>query len=174
MGSDVNNVLLEGKVSDHPEFEKDGKGVEICRFNIACIRYPPGGGTPEVNFFVVSSRDRLAETMRKTLGKGRQVRVVGRLRQERWDTDQGEKRSKVIIYAENIEFMADTFTKDEKKKPSIRATGDGNIFSITGRASAALRENGEGGLVSIMQKRVTASHSYQEALEVILEYVDMV
>jgi single-strand DNA-binding protein len=103
MKNDLNSILLEGRVSNHPEYSKDGKGVTICRFDVAVTRYPPGGGTPEVSFFVVSVRDRLAETMRSVLQKGLQVRVVGRLRQERWEA-KTEKRSKVIVYAEHVEL----------------------------------------------------------------------
>lgn len=36
--------------------------------------------------------------------KGRGVRVVGRLRQERWEDKEGGKREKIIVVAEHVEF----------------------------------------------------------------------
>lgn len=38
------------------------------------------------------------------LKKGSQLQITGRLRQERWTDDQGNKRSQVVIVAENINY----------------------------------------------------------------------
>jgi single-strand DNA-binding protein len=36
--------------------------------------------------------------------KGRGVRVVGRLKQDRWTGPEGQARSKILIVAEHVEF----------------------------------------------------------------------
>lgn len=48
---------------------------------------------------------------------------------------------------------------------------DGNIFSIMGRASALLREAGQGDQAKEMAGRVTSAGSYDEALRIVSEYV---
>jgi single-strand DNA-binding protein len=42
--------------------------------------------------------------LRESLSEGRGVRVVGRLKQDRWTGPEGQARSKVSIVAEHVEF----------------------------------------------------------------------
>jgi len=59
------------------------------------------------------------------------------------------------------------------KKPRMELFGhDGNIFAIMGRASALLREAGQGEQAKEMIGRVTSSHGYEDALLIISEYVE--
>ena len=56
----------------------------------------------------------------------------------------------------------------------IRLTGeDGNIFAILGRVRQALRRGGHPELVDEVTAAVTSSHSYEEALARIMEYVEV-
>ena len=48
------------------------------------------------------------------LKKGRGVRGVGRLKQDRWTSPEGQARSKIQIVAEHVEF-----------KPQVKKNGDG-------------------------------------------------
>ncbi len=60
-----------------------------------------------------------------------------------------------------------------RQKPTMSLLGmDGNIFAIMGRASALLKEAGQGDLVSHMTQRVTTCGDYYKALNIISEYVD--
>jgi single-strand DNA-binding protein len=68
----------------------------------------------EVSFFEVTTWSRLAEVCGEYLKKGRGVRVVGRLKQDRWADPEGKTRSKVTIVAEHVEF-----------KPQLKKDGDG-------------------------------------------------
>jgi single-strand DNA-binding protein len=53
--------------------------------------------------------------------KGRGVRVVGRLKQDRWNDANGKQRSKVTIVAEHVEFRPE-FKREETGEQSD--TGD--------------------------------------------------
>jgi single-strand DNA-binding protein len=57
-----------------------------------------------VSFFDVETWAKLAENCYNHGRKGRGVRVVGRLKQERWNGPDGKPRSKVAIVAEHVEF----------------------------------------------------------------------
>lgn len=60
------------------------------------------------------------------------------------------------------------------KKIRVKLTGeDGNIFSIMGRVSRELKRNGQSSEAEEMCKRITHSHSYEEALSIVMEYVDV-
>lgn len=59
-----------------------------------------------------------------------------------------------------------------KEKPVMELAGqDGNVFSILGRASGLLRRAGMENEVKEMSSRVMACGSYDEALQIISEYV---
>jgi hypothetical protein len=59
-------------------------------------------------------------------------------------------------------------------KPRCKLIGtDGNIFALMGRVSKTLREAGLEDKVTEMQNRVTSSQSYDEALCVLNDYVEV-
>lgn len=61
-----------------------------------------------------------------------------------------------------------TFTK-----PAVQLTGtDGNVFALVGRCSRALKTAGLRAEADEMTERVFAAGSYDEALQVMLQYVD--
>jgi single-strand DNA-binding protein len=62
------------------------------------------GFEKETSFFDIETWGRLAESVNKNGRKGRNVRVVGRLKQERWQNAEGRQMSKVVIVAEHVEF----------------------------------------------------------------------
>jgi len=64
--------------------------------------------------------------------------------------------------------------KMEKNKPKCKLIGtDGNIFALMGTVSKCLKQNGMGDKVAEMIKRVTSSESYDAALIVLMDYVDV-
>jgi hypothetical protein len=60
-------------------------------------------------------------------------------------------------------------------KPRCKLSGtDGNIFALGARAGQALRKAGQDAdVIQEMQHRILQSHSYDEALAVIAEYVEI-
>ena len=59
------------------------------------------------------------------------------------------------------------------EKPTVQLSGeDGNIFSIVGRCRRALKRAKQSDLADEMSQRVRAAGSYDEALQVVMEYVD--
>jgi single-strand DNA-binding protein len=60
---------------------------------------------------------RLAENCYNLGHKGRGVRVVGRLKQDRWNSTDGKTHSKISIVAEHVEFRPEF-----KKESSIEQT----------------------------------------------------
>jgi len=63
--------------------------------------------------------------------------------------------------------------QNSKRKPKAKLIGaDSNIFNLLGIANAALRKAGMVDQIKEMNERVLASHSFDEALGIIVEYVD--
>jgi len=104
--NNLNSILIEGNLVRDPEYRTTPKGTAVCKFSIASNRFFKQGENleKEVSFFDVETWAKLAEACQDKGRKGRGVRVVGRLKQERWNDSAGNARSKVCIVAEHVEF----------------------------------------------------------------------
>jgi single-strand DNA-binding protein len=106
MMNNLNSILLEGNLVADPELRYTPKGAAVCSFRVACNRYYKQDDElqKEVSYFDVTAWNRQAEVCNEYLTKGRGVRVVGRLKQDRWEDAEGKTRSKVHVVAEHVEF----------------------------------------------------------------------
>lgn len=66
-------------------------------------------------FFEIEAYGKVAEYCEKYTTKGRGVRVVGRLKQNRWKDSDGKNVSKVFVVAEHLEYKP-IFKKDDSQK----------------------------------------------------------
>ncbi len=103
----LNQIILEGNVTRQPERKTLPTGSIFCTIPIAVNRRyktSDGSTTEEVSYFEIDTFGNLADACAKWCPKGRGVRVVGRLKQNRWKDDGGKTHSKVKIIAEHVEF----------------------------------------------------------------------
>jgi single-strand DNA-binding protein len=123
--NNLNSILIEGNLVRDPLFRTTSKGTSLCTFSIASNRFfkQDSGLEREVSFFDVETWAKLAENCYNLGRKGRGVRVVGRLKQERWTGADGKPHSKVAIVAEHVEFRPD-FKKEEHAIPADDLTAD--------------------------------------------------
>ena len=64
---------------------------------------------------------------------------------------------------------------NKRNKPDCKLIGeDGNIFNLMARAARTLRENDLSEEAKEMRERITSSGSYDEALGIIGEYVNII
>ena len=109
----LNSILLEGNLTRAPETKQLPSGSTCCNFSVASNRFYRASDAlqKEVSFFDVECWSGLADRCAQELDKGRGVRVVGRLKQDRWVDQDGQNRSKIKIVAEHVEFKP-IFNKD--------------------------------------------------------------
>ena len=117
----LNSVLLEGNLTRDPDLRYTPSGTAVGSFSLASNRSVKKGDgyEEEVSVFEIEAWSRLAETCNEHLKKGRGVRVVGRLKQDRWEQD-GQSRSKVKIVAGHVEFEPKLKTEEK-----VQAFSDG-------------------------------------------------
>jgi len=105
MASD-NNVTIVGNVTRDPELRFTPSGQAIATFGIAVNRRWQNRQTQEweeaVSFFDVTCWAQLGENVSESITKGTRVVVTGRLDQRSWETQDGEKRSKVEVVADEV------------------------------------------------------------------------
>ena len=104
--NNLNSVIIEGNLVRDPEGKLTPKGTALCEFAVATNRYYKQDGVrhSEVSYFDVEVWSRVAESCEKHLNKGRGVRIVGRLKQDRWTDDQGGPHSRIKVVGEHVEF----------------------------------------------------------------------
>jgi single-strand DNA-binding protein len=107
--NNLNSILIEGNLVKDPLFRSTPKGTPICTFRLASNRFfkQESGFEKEVSYFEVESWSKLAQACYDHGHKGRGVRVVGRLKQDRWNDSDGKYHSRVTIVAEHVEFRPD-------------------------------------------------------------------
>jgi single-strand DNA-binding protein len=98
-----------------PLLRSTPRGTHICTFSLASNRFfkQDSGLEKEVSFFEIESWSKLADQCYSLGRRGRGVRVVGRLKQDRWNSADGKPHSKVSIIAEHVEFRPE-FKKDDQ------------------------------------------------------------
>ncbi len=120
--NDLNSILIEGRLTADPAMNYTSKGADllVCTFSIAINRsYRQDQELKEeTSFLDIESRGRLAENCCEYLHKGRGVKIVGRLRQDRWDS-AGQTRSKIVAVAEHVEFKPEAKTPRSGDRPCL-------------------------------------------------------
>ncbi|MDR0679298.1 MAG: single-stranded DNA-binding protein [Puniceicoccales bacterium] len=104
----LNRVYLIGNLTRDPEVRTTPSGTCICRLGLAVTRQfrnADGSSREEVLFIEVDSFGRQAETIARYMTKGRPILIEGRLRLDQWESQNGEKRSRVMVVAENFQFL---------------------------------------------------------------------
>jgi single-strand DNA-binding protein len=100
MGID-NNVSVVGNVTRDPELRFTQGGMAVASFGLAWNKRKQDG-EDEVSFFDVTCFRSLAENVAESITKGARVVVQGSLSQRSWENQEGERRSKVEIVADEI------------------------------------------------------------------------
>ena len=96
-----NTVTVVGNMTRDPELRFTANGVPVTDFGLAW-NTKDKDGNEAVSFFDITCWRDLAEHVAESLGKGTRVVVYGRLDQDTWENEDGDKRSKVKIIADEV------------------------------------------------------------------------
>ncbi len=102
-----NKVILVGNLTRNPELRYTPSGTPVASLGLAVSRrYKQGDDLKEEVCFVdIVVFGKQAEHCGQYLSKGNGVIVDGRLQQRRWETEDGQKRSKHEVVAQTITFL---------------------------------------------------------------------
>jgi single-strand DNA-binding protein len=135
--SNGNHVSITGNLTRDPELRFTPTGQANASFGVAVNRRWQNRQTHEweeaTSFFDVVCWGTLAENAAQSLSRGARVVVSGRLDQRSWENQEGEKRSKVEISADEVapslRWASVQITKNERRSPD-GATGDGGSAQL--------------------------------------------
>ena len=109
----MNSVALIGRLTANPQTHA-GEKHESAAFRLAV----PRSGSDGADFIDIVTFDKLAATCGEYLTKGREVAVVGKLRLNEWTSREGERRSRLQVVADAVQFL---------DKPKTAADADGGV-----------------------------------------------
>jgi len=114
-----NKVILLGNLTRDPEVRYTPNGIAVASFAIAVNRkYKQGDETKEeVSYIDIVVFGKQAESCGQYINKGDSVLIDGRLQQRRWETEEGQKRNKLEVVAQSVNFMP-------KRTPAGKGSGD--------------------------------------------------
>lgn len=119
-----NKVQIAGNLTRDPELRYTPKGTAIAKVGMAVNRVwtnEAGEKKEEVTFVDVDIFGRVAENVGQYMRKGSAMFVEGRLKLESWDDKQtGQKKSRLGIVADNVQFIGGKKVAGEMAEPSPR------------------------------------------------------
>ncbi len=130
--SSLNRVYLMGNLTRDPALRHTPSGRAVSDLGIAVsekYRNKEGDLVERTCFADAVVWGRQAETCCEYLHKGAPVLLEGRLQLDQWETDQGEKRSRLRVCADRVQFLprpqrADTATADPVSASAATAGKD--------------------------------------------------
>lgn len=107
MARSINQVTLMGNLTRDPELRQTPNGQSVCSFSLALNRsYKDQSGEWQeaTDYIDIVAWANLGERVAQYLTKGRRCLVVGRLQSRSWE-QEGQKRSKVEVLAQDVTFL---------------------------------------------------------------------
>ena len=131
--SNGNSITLVGNITRDPELRFTPSGAPTASFGLAVNRRWQNRQTNDweeaTSFFDIVCWREMAENAAESLSKGSRVIVTGRLEQRSWETQEGEKRSKIEVVADEIgpslRWATAEVKKNDRRGPSDGGAGGG-------------------------------------------------
>ena len=149
-----NSITLVGNITRDPELRFTNTGQANVTFGLAVNRRWQNRQTQEweeaTSFFDIVCWREMAENVSESLTRGSRVIVNGRLDKRSWETEDGERRSKVEIVADEIgpslRWATAAVTKNERRGPGefSRGGGGGGNRQATPAPQPATADTGGG------------------------------
>ncbi len=124
-----NTITIVGNLTRDPELRFTPSGAAVANFSVAWNLKGRDGQEDKVSYFDVACWRQLAENVSDSLTKGSRVVVHGRLDQRSWENQDGDRRSKVEIVADDVapslKWATAEITRNEYNGPPGGGQGGG-------------------------------------------------
>ena len=115
----MNNVVLVGRLTKDPELRYiTGSGTPVATFTLAINRdYKNKDGSIPVDFIPVEIMGKPAEFVANYITKGRLVGVQGSIRVDRYETQDGEKKTFTKVSGRSIQALESKNKATKNEEP---------------------------------------------------------
>ena len=104
MAGTINRVELLGRVGTDPDMQYTPGGTAVARLRLATDRYRRDA-EDETDWHNVVCWNGTAEAVNQYVGKGQRIYVAGRLAHNSWEGDDGQRRYRTEIHAQEVVFL---------------------------------------------------------------------
>ncbi len=127
----LNTLIVEGHLVRDPEF-RDLPNSKVCTFSIGINRTFKVHDKiqEEVSFIRVETWGSQAEHCAEYLKKGRSVRIVGRIKQNRWEDKEGNPRERHVVVAEHVDFLPTSYQQGSQENKKNKKSKEGTEENI--------------------------------------------
>lgn len=99
--TDLNTISIIGRVGQEPECKAFDSGAVLTKFTLANNQYDSKKKEDVAHWFNIETFSKLGDY----ITKGKLLAVEGKLRQSAWTDDNDNKKSRVYIFAENVQIL---------------------------------------------------------------------
>jgi len=112
--ANLNKVMLIGRLTREPETRLFSNGGKVAKFGFAVNNRRKNQQTGqwedeavflEIEAFNRGETGKTADLVEQYLHKGHQAYIEGHLRFDQWTSQDGQKRSKLIIVVDSVQFL---------------------------------------------------------------------
>ncbi len=100
----LNNVIVMGRLTHDPEVRYTKSNVPVVSFNIACQRDYGSDGQPKTDFIKCEAWRSTAEFVGKYFSVGSMIVVTGRIQNDEWEDENGNRRVTTKVNADRVYF----------------------------------------------------------------------
>ena len=104
MAKTINKVELLGRVGNDPEMRYTASGIAVTQLRLATDRGRKNG-EDATDWHTVVVWDKIGEAVAQYVEKGQRLYVAGRLVQSSWEGDDGQRRYRTEVHAQEVVFL---------------------------------------------------------------------
>lgn len=137
----VNKAILIGRLGNDPELRRTANGTPVASFSIATTekwKNKNGETQDRTEWHNIVTWGKLADLANQYLKKGRSVYIEGKITTRSWDDNEGRKRYKTEIVANQMQFLGGSSEVSEDVQPQLYSVERSNTStSVTESTSNA-------------------------------------
>ena len=124
----MNSINLTGRLTRDPEARSTRDDATVAEFRLAVQRRRGRGGEDRGAVYIdVVAFGALAGSIIEYLAKGRQVAVSGRLEHDQWEAEDGSRRQRHKVIADEVEFLGRRRQDDDEPQSDSTPTDGEDI-----------------------------------------------
>jgi len=127
-----NRVILAGNLTRDIELRETPGGASVADAGLAVNDRRKQGDewVDETSFVDLTLWGRTAENAAQYLSKGSPILIEGRLKQDSWENEAGEKRTKLKVVVDRLQFLSNKNDGESKKEAEPVAASSGKDGDI--------------------------------------------
>ena len=126
----MNSINLVGRITKDLELRQTTTGKSVCEFSLAVNRI----GSEDADFITCQVWNAQAENLAKYQGKGSLIAIVGSLRVDKFQDNEGNNRYKTYVLVNNVEYLGTK--KDTQEQQVEEPTQQSDPFAEFGDSVA--------------------------------------